>query len=100
MERRKRQGVQACCDQLTAYPMSLAVHCQLNPQARPFALTVVAPKRAYRRGKREGGEEPVSKHQIHSGNGRWAGRRGAGRLNPCRETKIQGANREVSEGKS
>ena len=78
--------------------MALAVHCQLNPQVRPFVSTVMAPKLAYRRGKREGREEPVSKHHICSGNGRWAGRRGVGRLNPRRETKIQGANREVSEG--
>ena len=40
--------------------MALAVHCQLNPQVRPFVPTVMAPKLAYRRGKREGGEEPVS----------------------------------------
>ena len=39
--------------------------------------------------------EPVSKHQIRSENMRWVGRRGVGRLNPRRETKIQGANREV-----
>ena len=35
-----------------------------------------------------------------SGNGRWAGRREVGRLNPRRETKIQGVNGEVSEGKT
>ena len=34
----------------------------------------------------------MSKHQIRSGDGRWAGRRGVGRLNPRRETKIQGKN--------
>ena len=56
-------------------------------------------KQVHRRGKREGGKEPVSKHQIRSGNGRWAGRRGVVRLNPRRETKIRGANREVSERK-
>ena len=50
----------------------------------------MAPKLAYRRVKREGGEEPVSKHQIRSGNGRWEGRRGVGRLNPRRETKTKG----------
>ena len=56
----------------------------------------------YRRGKREGGEEPVSKdkHQIRSGKGTWAGRRGVGRLNPRRGIKVQRANQEVSEGKA
>ena len=39
----------------------------------------------------------MSKHQIRSGNGRWAGRRGVGQLNPRREAKIEEANREVSE---
>ena len=52
----------------------------------------MAPKLAYRGGKREGGEEPVSKHQIRSGDGRWGGRRGVGRLNPRRETKTKGRN--------
>ena len=52
----------------------------------------MAPKLAYHRGKRERGEEPVSKHQIHSGDGTWAGRREVGRLNPCLETKIKGKN--------
>ena len=74
--------------------MALAVHCQLNSQVRPFVPTVIAPKLAYRRGKREGGEEPVSKHQIRSGDGRWEGRRGVGRLNPRRETKTKGRNRD------
>ena len=72
--------------------MALAVHCQLNPQVRPFVPTVMAPKLAFRRGKREGGEEPVSKHQIRSGDGRWEGRRGVGRLNPRCETKKKGRN--------
>ncbi|CAM9152689.1 unnamed protein product [Ascophyllum nodosum] len=49
----------------------------------------MAPKLAYRRGKREGGEEPMSKHQIRSGDGKWTEQRGVGRLNPRRETKIQ-----------
>ena len=80
--------------------MSLAVHCYLNPQARPFVSTVMVPKLAYRSEKRNGGEEPVSKHHIRSGNGRWAGRREVGRLNPRRGTKIQGTNREISEGKT
>ena len=72
--------------------MALAVYCQLNPQVRPFLPTVMAPKLAYRRGKREGGEDPVNKHQIRSGDGRWEGRRGVGRLNPRRETKTKGRN--------
>ena len=72
--------------------MASAVHCQLNPQVRPFLPRVMAPKLAYRRGKREGGEEPVSKHQIRSGDGRWAGRRGVRRLNPRHETKIKVKN--------
>ena len=37
------------------------------------------PKLAYRRGKREGGEESASKHQIRTGGGRWAGQRRVGR---------------------
>ena len=74
--------------------MALAVHCQLNPQVRPFVPTVMLPKLAYRRGKRKGGEEPVSKHKIRSGDGRWAGRHGVGRLNPRRETKIKGKNED------
>ena len=72
--------------------MALAVHCQLNTQIRPFVPTVMAPKLVYRRGKREGGEEPMSKHQIRSGDGRWEGRRGVGRLDPRRETKTKGKN--------
>ena len=75
--------------------MALAMHCQLNPQVRPFVPTVMAPKLAYRRGKREGGEEPVSKHQIRSGDGRWEGRRGVGRMNPRRETKIKDRNGDM-----
>ena len=81
--------------------MALAVHCELNPQVRPFVPTVMAPKLAFRRGKREGGEEPVSKHKICSGDGRWEGRRGVERLNPRRETKTKGRNgdreREMKE---
>ena len=80
--------------------MSLAVYCQLIPQTRSFVPTVMASELAYHRGKREKGEEAVSKHQIRSQNERWAGRRGVGRLNPRRESKIQRANREVSEGKN
>ena len=81
--------------------MALAVHCQLNPQVRPFVPTVMAPKLMYRRGKREGREKPVSKHQIRSGDRRWEGRHGVGRLNPRRETKSKGKNggreREMKE---
>ena len=72
--------------------MALAVHCQLNPHVRPFVPKAMAPKLAYRRGKREGGEEPASKHQIRSGDGIWEGRRGVGRMNPRRETKTKGEN--------
>ena len=72
--------------------MASAVHCQLNPQVRSLVPTVIAPKLAYRRAKRKGGEEPVSKHQIRSGDGRWVGRRWVRRLNPRRETKIKGKN--------
>ena len=50
----------------------------------------MAPKLAYRRGKREEGEDPASKHQIRSGDGRWAVPRGVGRLNPRHETKFKG----------
>ena len=84
-----------CYDQLTAYPISLVVHCHLNPQARPFVPTVMATKLAYRRGKREGGDELVSELQIRYGNRKWVGRRGVGRLNPHRETEIQGANSDI-----
>ena len=77
--------------------MALAVHCQLNLQVRPFVPTVMAPKLAYHRGKREGGEEPVSKHQIRSGDGRWEERRGVGRLNPRRKTKTKGRNGDSRE---
>ena len=58
----------------------------------------MAPKLACRRGKREGGEEPVSKHQIRSGDRRWVGRRGVGRLNPRRENKLQGKNGDREKG--
>ena len=34
----------------------------------------------------------MSKHQIRSGDGRWEGRRGVGRLSPRRETKTKGRN--------
>ena len=79
--------------------MALAVHCQLIPQVRPFVPTVMAPKLAYSRGKREGGEEPVSKHKIRPGDRIWEGRRGVGRLNPRRETNTKGRNGDSGRGK-
>ena len=75
--------------------MSLAVHRQLDRQARPYVPTMMASKLAYSQGV-----DPVSKHHIRSGNGRWAGGCEVGRLNPRPETKIEGTNREVSEGKA
>ena len=78
--------------------MASAVHCEMNPQVRPFVPTIMTPKLAYRRGKREGVGESVSKHQVRSGNRRWAGQRGVGRLNPCRETKIRGKNGDRKMG--
>ena len=79
--------------------MASAVHCQLNPQVGPFEPTAMTSKLEYstvqhRRGKREEGEESVSKHQIRPGDGRWTGRRGVGRLNPRRENNIQGKNED------
>ena len=41
----------------------------------------------------------MSKHQIRPGDGRWTGRRGAGRLNPRRENKVQGKNGDRERGK-
>ena len=79
--------------------MASAVHCQLTPQVRPFVPTIMTPRLAYRRGKWEAGEEPVSKHQICSGDGRWAGRRGVGRLDPRRETKSKGKDGDRERGK-
>ena len=84
--------------------MGSAVNCQLNPQVRLFVPTAMTSKLAYstvqhRRGKREEGEEPVSKHQICPGDGRWTGRRGVGRRNPRRENKIQGKNGDKEGGK-
>ena len=77
----------------------------MNPQVRLFIPTAMASKLAYstvqhRRGKREEGEEPVSKHQILPGDGRWTGRRGVGRLNPRRENKILGKNGDRGGGKN
>ena len=73
--------------------MALAVQLQLNPRAKPFVPTVKANKLLqHRRGKREEGEAPVSKHQTQLGRVRWASRRGEGEPNPPRETKNSGAN--------
>ena len=73
--------------------MALAVQLQLNPRAKPFLPTVKANKLLqHRRGKREEGEAPVSKHQTQLGRVRWASRRGEGKPNPPRETKNSGAN--------
>ena len=47
------------------------------------------PKLAYRRGKREGGEESVSKRQIRTGGGRWAGQRGVRRGQEKGESRRQ-----------
>ena len=94
---RKREGVQACCDHNGiadgiggALPVEFT--CQI------VVPTAMAPKLVYRRGKWEGGEEPVSKHQIRFGDGIWAGRRGVGRLNLRREIKIQGKNGDRERG--
>ena len=65
---------------------------KLNPRAEPFIQTVSKTLKQHRRGKREDGENPGSKHQIRPRQGGWTGRRGAGRPNPSRETKIPGAN--------
>ena len=73
--------------------MALTVQLQLNPRAKPFVPTVKANKLLqHRRGKREEGEAPVSKHQTQLGRVRWASRRGEGEPNPPRETKNSGAN--------
>ena len=73
--------------------MALAVQLQLNTRAKPFVRTVKANKLLQRRrGKREEGEAPVSKHQTQLGRVRWANRRGEGEPNPPRETKNSGAN--------
>ena len=79
-------------------PMASAVHCQSNPQVRQFVPMAKAPNLAYGCGKREGGDQPVSKHQIRSEKGRWAVRRGEGQLIPRRKIKIQGKNKNRDRG--
>ena len=69
------------------------VHCQLNPQARPFVSMPMAPNLIHRRGKREEGEEHVSTHQLRSKKKKKrAGRYGREQLNPLRETGLEGEN--------
>ena len=73
--------------------MVLTVQFQLNPCAEPFVPTATANKTVqHRRRNREEGEAPRSKHQTRARHGEWVGRRGIGRPNPSRETKISGAN--------
>ena len=73
--------------------MALTVQLQLNPRAKPFVPTVKANKLLkHRRGKREEGEAPVSKHQTQLGRVIWASRRGEGEPNPPCETKTSAAN--------
>ena len=80
-------------DQREAHPMALTMQLQLNPRAKPFVPTVKANKLLqHRRGKREEGEAPVSKHQTQLGRVRWASQRGVGEPIPPRETKNSGAN--------
>ena len=71
--------------------MALAVQLQLNPRAKPFVPTVKANKLLqHRRGKREEGEAPVSKHQTQLGRVRWASRRGGGKAEPSsRDQKLR-----------
>ena len=64
----------------------------LNSRAKPSVPTVKANKLLqHRRGKREEGEAPVSKHQTQLGCVRWASLREEGKPNPPRETKNSGA---------
>ena len=81
--------------------MVLTVHFQLNPRAEPFVPTATATKTVqHRRRNREEGEAPASKHQTRPRHGEWVGRRGLGRPNPPRETKISGANGDGERRKS
>ena len=56
----------------------------------------MAPKLVYRRGKREGGEEPVSKHQFRSGDGRWGGGTRGGTTEPT--SRDQNTRQERGQG--
>ena len=74
-------------------PMVLTMHFHLNPRAEPFVPTATTTTTVqHRRRNREEGEAPASKHQTWPRYGEWVGRRGMGRPNPFRETKISGAN--------
>ena len=72
--------------------MALGMHSQLNPQTRPSVSTAMAPTLAYCHRKWWEEKESASKHQIRSGNGKWARPCGVGRLNSHRETKFEGKN--------
>ena len=62
----------------------------------PFAPTVMAPKVAYCRGNREGGEEPVSKNQIRSGE-EMGGATRSGTAEPT--SRDQNTRQERGQGK-
>ena len=73
--------------------MALTVQLRLYLRAKPIVPTVKAKKLLqHRRGKREKGKVPVSKHQTQLGCVRWASRCGEGEPNPPRETKNSGVN--------
>ena len=75
-------------DKLATHSMALTMQLQLNPRTKPFVLMVKENKLLqHRRGKRDEGEAPASKHQTQLGRVRWASRRGEGEPNPPRETK-------------
>ena len=59
-------------DKLAMHSMALTVQLQLNPRTKPFVLMVKANKLLqHRRGKRDEGEAPASKHQTQLGRVRW-----------------------------
>ena len=57
--------------------MVFTVQTLLSLRPDPFVSTATVNKQ-HRRGKREEGEVPASKHHIRPGHGRWTGRRGSG----------------------
>ena len=61
-----------------------------NPQARPFVPPIMAPTPAYRDGEQKEEKELVGKHDIRSGNGRWAGWRCVERLNLFHDPRFKG----------